>query len=156
MMLEELVLAGGTTVVGAMATDSWAAVRAGVARLFRHRGEERRSAIEAQLDGNAELVAQAEDRERVRQSLIALWSLELESLLDRHPEAVDELRTLIGEIEAGRPAGQQTWVQTNVARDNGRVFASQGGNVIIHEAPLGGRSVTAHGAADEEGTGDAR
>ncbi|MET7937762.1 hypothetical protein [Streptomyces sp. NPDC005322] len=31
MMLEEMMLAGGITVVGAMATDSWAAARGGIA-----------------------------------------------------------------------------------------------------------------------------
>ncbi|MFI8083408.1 hypothetical protein ACIF6L_21735 [Kitasatospora sp. NPDC086009] len=135
-MLQELILAGGTTVVGAMATDSWAAARDGVARLFRHRGEERQSAIEAQLDSNAALVTRAGNIERARQGLVPLWVLELESLVDEYPEAVTELRVLISEIESARPASQEAWVQTNIARDNGRVFAAMGGNVVVHEAPI--------------------
>ncbi|WP_435648359.1 hypothetical protein [Kitasatospora purpeofusca] len=139
-----------------MATDSWSAARDGAARLFRHRGEERQSAIEAQLDNNAALVARTEDVERARQSLVPLWVLELESLLDEHPEAVAELRTLISEIEAARPAQQETWVQTNVARDNARVFASMAGNVIVHEAPIGGHSSPAREAGRGEGAEEAR
>ncbi|TVL89342.1 hypothetical protein [Streptomyces sp. SAJ15] len=133
-MLEELILAGGTTVVGAMATDSWLAARGGVTRLFRRRGEDGQSAIEAQLDNNAALVARADDAERVRQTLLPLWLLELESLLDQHPDAADELRELVEEIRERLPAAERTWVQNNVAKDGGQVFAVQGGNVIVHQA----------------------
>ncbi|WP_370219618.1 hypothetical protein [Kitasatospora sp. GAS1066B] len=139
-----------------MATDSWAAAREGVARLFRHRGQERQSAIETQLESNAALVARAEDVERTRRSLVPLWVLELESLLAEYPEAVAELRTLISEIEATRAAPQETWVQTNVARDNGRVFASMGGNVIVHEAPISGHSSLTREARRDEGTEETR
>ncbi|MFF7655741.1 hypothetical protein ACFZCY_38965 [Streptomyces sp. NPDC007983] len=137
MMLEELILAGGTTVVGAMATDSWIAARGGVARLFRRRGEDQQAAIEAQLDNNAALVARADDAERVRQSLLPVWLLELESLLDQHPDAVDELRELISEVQKRLPETQRAWVQNNVAKDGGQLFAVQGGNVIVHQAPPG-------------------
>ena len=150
-MLQELILAGGTTVVEAMATDSWAAARDGVARLFRHRGEEEQSAIEAQLDNNAALVARAGDGERARQSLVPLWVLELESLLNEYPDAVPELRTLISDIEATRPTAQKTWVQTNIARDNARVFASMAGNVVVHEAPINGHSSPASEVESGEG-----
>ncbi|GAB2829206.1 hypothetical protein GCM10027176_36760 [Actinoallomurus bryophytorum] len=131
-MLQELVVAGGSAVVGAMATESWTAVREGVVRLFRHRGEEELAAIEAQLDGNAALMAQSADVERARQSLAELWALEFERLLDERPEAADELGALVERL--GVQGGSR--VQTNIARDNGRVFASLGGNVIIHEAPV--------------------
>jgi hypothetical protein len=131
-MLQELVVAGGSAVVGAMATESWTVVREGVARLFRHRGEEELASIEAQLDGNAALVAQSADVERARQNLAELWTLEFERLLDERPEAADELGALVERI--GVQGGSR--IQTNIARDNGRVFASLGGNVIIHEAPV--------------------
>src|SRR5581483_9272505 len=62
--------AGGSALVGAMATDAWQATRSGVARLFGRDGSARRAAIEAQLDGNAALVAQAEDPDEVRASLV--------------------------------------------------------------------------------------
>ena len=129
-MLQELVIAGGSAVVGAMATESWTVVREGVVRLYRHRGQEGLAAIEAQLDGNAALVTRSADVERARQSLAGLWALEFERLLDERPEAADELGALVERI--GVQGGSR--IQTNIARDNGRVFASLGGNVIIHEA----------------------
>lgn len=138
-MLEELILAGGTTVVGAMATDSWAVARGGIARLFRRRGQEQQSAIEAQLDNHLALVERAGDAERVRQSLLPVWVLELESLLDEHPDAVGELQELVREIRDHLSEDQRAWVQNNVAKDGGQVFAVQGGNVIVHQAPPGRR-----------------
>jgi hypothetical protein len=134
-MLQELVVAGGSAVVGAMATESWTVVRDGVVRLFRHRGEKELASIEARLDGNAALLAQSADVERARQSLAELWTLEFERLLDERPEAADELGALVERI--GVQDGSR--IQTNIARDNGRVFASLGGNVIIHEARVPAR-----------------
>ncbi|MGW0735013.1 hypothetical protein [Streptomyces sp. NPDC002851] len=131
-MLDELVLAGGTAVVGAMATDSWTLARARVAELFRRRGgEDRQQAIEGQLDSNARLVAEAEDSDEVRQTLLPMWQLELRSLLRRDPEAADELRALIEEV---RPAGNSApkWVQDVVVRDNAKAFVVQGGNIVNH------------------------
>jgi hypothetical protein len=127
-MLQELALAGGSAVVGAMATESWTAVRDAVVRLFRRRGEEELAAVEARLDGNADLVARAADGELTRQNLAGLWALEFARLLDECPEAAAEL----GELVARGGAR----IQTNIARDDGRVFASLGGNVIVHEAPV--------------------
>ncbi len=131
-MFEDLVLAGGTAVVGAMATDSWTLARARVAELFRrHGGEGRQQAIEGQLDSNAALVAEAEDGDEVRQTLLPLWHLELRSLLRRDPAAAEELRALVEEI---RPAGnsEPKWVQDVVVRDNGKAYLVQGGNIVNH------------------------
>ncbi|GAA2309421.1 hypothetical protein OKJ48_17070 [Streptomyces kunmingensis] len=133
-MLEELILAGGTTVVAAMATDSWSVARSGVARLFGRRGADQQASIEAQLDNNAALVARADDAERIRRTLLPVWSLELEALLDQHPEAERELRELIDEIQARLPAAEGASVQHNTATGGGQVFAAQGGNVIVHQA----------------------
>lgn len=143
-MLQELVVAGGSAVVGAMATESWTVVREGVVRLFRHRGKEELAAVEAQLDGNAALVMQAADVERARQSLAELWTLEFERLLDERPEAADELGVLLE--RTGARGGMR--IQTNIARDNGRVFASLDGNVIIHETP----APAPHEESGESGT----
>ncbi|MFB4315145.1 hypothetical protein [Actinomadura sp. 21ATH] len=130
-MLQELVVAGGGAVVGAMATDSWTVVRGRVMRLFRHRGEEELAAVEAQLDGNAALVARSADVEHARQSLAGLWALEFERLLEERPEVAAELDVLVR--QAGVQGGARN--QTNIARDNGRVFAALDGNVVVHEAP---------------------
>ncbi|MGH3950776.1 MAG: hypothetical protein ACRDSE_16940 [Pseudonocardiaceae bacterium] len=138
--LAALAGAGGTALVGAMATDAWRATRSGVARLFGRGGPARQTAIEAQLDGNAALVAQAEDPDEARQNLAAVWRLELAALLRQHPETEDELRALVARIHEALPAAQQTWVQTNIARDQATQNIVQHGNVHVHpgDAASGG------------------
>lgn len=134
-MLAELATlagAGGMALVGAMATDAWQATRLGVARLFSCSGPARQAAIEGQLDGHAALVAHAEDPDEVRQSLAAVWRLELAGLLSQHPEVQDELRNLVAQIRQMLPAPQQTWVQTNIARDQATQNIVQHGNLHIH------------------------
>ncbi|HEU0087214.1 MAG TPA: hypothetical protein VFQ77_06150 [Pseudonocardiaceae bacterium] len=135
--LAALAGAGGTALVGAMATDAWQATRSGVARLFGRGGPARQKAIEAQLDSNATLVAQAEDPDEVRQSLAAVWRLELAALLRQHPDAEDELRALVAQIHEELPAPQQTWVQTNIARDQATQYNVQHGNLHVHPGGTG-------------------
>jgi hypothetical protein len=100
-----------------MVTDAWQATRSGVARLFGRGGPDRQYVIEAQLDANAALVAQAEDPEAVRQSLVPVWRLQLEALLGQYPDVEEELRALVAQVHKALSASQQTWVQTNIARD---------------------------------------
>lgn len=135
--LATLAGAGGTALVGAMATDAWQATRSGVARLFGHGGAARQAAIEAQLDGNAALVAQAEDPDEVRQSLVPVWRLELEALLHQYPEVEEELRTLVVQVAKTLPASEHRWVQTNVARDQATQNIVQHGTLHIHPGSAG-------------------
>jgi hypothetical protein len=128
----ELAGAGGSALVGAMATDAWQAARSGVARLFRRGGPERQSAIEAQLDGNAALVVQAEDAAAVRRSLVPVWRLQLEALLRQCPEVEEELRALVVQVREALPPPQQSWVQTNIARDEARQNIVQHGTLHVH------------------------
>lgn len=118
-----------------MATDAWQAVRSGTARLFGRQGPQRQAAIEAQLEGNVGLVERAGDPDLARQGLVSLWQMELIRLLEEHPETEAELRELIAHARDALPAAQQQWVQNNIARDNSRQFAVQGGNIIYHESP---------------------
>ncbi|MFB4194003.1 hypothetical protein [Streptomyces carpaticus] len=139
-MLEELVLAAGATVVGAMATDGWQAARDGVVRLFRRGGadEEEAAQVGGQLDRGAARVARADDAERARARLVPLWQDEFQDLLRRHPEAAEELRALIDEITASltaeRREGIRSRVQHITAHDNSRVYAAQGGDVHVYES----------------------
>jgi hypothetical protein len=137
MDLAALAMTGATALVGAMATDAWQVAREGIARLFRRRGADHQASIEAQLDRNADLVSKAPDAERARQSLIALWELELTGLMAQDPGAAAELTALITEVHSRLPAAGQQWVQANAARDHGTVFAVQGGNLFVHPAPPG-------------------
>jgi hypothetical protein len=72
--------------------------------------------------------------------------MELARLLEEHPDAESGLEELISYVREAVPAGQRQWMQTNIARDNSRLFAVQGGSIIYHETPssssdLSGRSL---------------
>jgi hypothetical protein len=126
-VIEELALAGATTIVAAMATDTWSAARDRAANLFRRSGCDRTAEIEAQLDVTAGLVVRARDAERARAALTGFWQLELEEFLSCHPDAADELGTLIAQVHAELPTAQRQRVQHNTARDHGLLNAVQHG-----------------------------
>ncbi|MET8481863.1 hypothetical protein ABZV68_32520 [Streptomyces clavifer] len=151
-MLAALALSGGTTLVAAMATEAWLVTRTGAARLFRRRSEGTaaepeggaRAAFEeefgARLDGDNALVLRASggDVDRVRQALATVWEVRIRELLREHPDAVEELTALIAEVQAALPrlAGPHQ-TQTNTSKDNSRIYAALGGNVIVHPGPPG-------------------
>jgi hypothetical protein len=119
-VLAELAAAGGSALVGAMATDAWQVTRSWVAGLFGRGGSAEYVAIEAQLDGHAALVAQAEDPDEARESLVAVWQLQLQSLLRQHPEVEEGLRELVARV------------QTNIARDQATQNIVQHGTLHVH------------------------
>jgi anti-sigma factor RsiW len=103
-----------------------------VARLFGRGGPAQQSAVEAHLDGDAALVAQAEDPEAVRESLAAVWRLRLEGLLRQDPGVEEELRALVERVRQALPVPQQSWVQTNIARERATQNIVQHGTLHVH------------------------
>ena len=153
--IEVLAMTGAATIVAAMATDAWATARDHAAELFRHRRSERQAQIEAQLDGNAALVAQARDAERARAALIGLWQVELETFLTHYPDSAGEVRTLTKKIQAALPTTQKQWVQNNTAHDHGLVNAVQIGkqhNIFMGTTNPGAEIGPTPGGSDESGT----
>jgi hypothetical protein len=136
--LAVLAAAGGSAVVGAMATPAWKHTRLWVAGagLFGRGGVAGQDVIEAQLDSHAALVAQAENPNEVRDGLVGVWRSRLESLLEQHPEAEKELRFLVERVREALPAAQRSWVQTNIARDHVTQNIVQHGTLHVH--PGGG------------------
>ncbi|MFI6008762.1 hypothetical protein ACIBAG_08005 [Streptomyces sp. NPDC051243] len=133
-MNDELTLlaqAGAAALVTAMATDAWQETRGAITGLFR-RG--RRAALEAQLDGNAELVRDSPHPDDVRRALLGYWTQELAALLREDPAGRDPLARLVdsfgGTLADGARAG--TLTQTNTARDSATVFAVQHGSQHVH------------------------
>jgi hypothetical protein len=132
-----LLSTGATTLAAAAATDAWALARAGFTRLLG-RGDATSEAVAAsRLDALDAAVQQApaDLQPQVRREQQAAWLVRLSDLVEEHPELVDDLQAVVAEVSAELPAEQQIWVQHNIARDHGQVFAAQGGNVIIHQAP---------------------
>ncbi|MGH3856201.1 MAG: hypothetical protein ACRDR6_22480 [Pseudonocardiaceae bacterium] len=118
-----------------MATDAWEAARDHVARLFDRGDASRLEAIEAVLDGDADILIGADeaDRESVRQELAAVWRRRMVRLLDQHPDVAPDLEELITAIRVRLPPEQQGWVQHNTATAGGTVIAHQGtGSQHIH------------------------
>jgi hypothetical protein len=125
--LQAIATAGGSAIVGAMATDGWKAVRARVAKLFGHGNVVDQAAAEEFLDTDARLVEFAEegDRDRTRAELLPAWQVRLAEFLRRHPEAVAQVHALA-------PSGSP--VQHNIATSNGTLYAVQGGDQHITNA----------------------
>ena len=128
----QLALSAASTLVSHMATEAWEVCRNGFVRLFQRREGDAGAVLVAQLERGASQVERAQDRELARTQVVGSWQLELTDLLAEHPELADELRRFLAEIDP--PEETRAWHQTNVARDQGTVYAAQGGNVIHHSA----------------------
>jgi hypothetical protein len=105
-MLEEaltgLVSAGGTALVGAMVTDGWEAVRARFARLLGRGDAKEAKAAAARLEESRAFLAAlaGAQLQRAQAELEITWCTRLGDLLERQPEAEQELRTLVAEAQA--------------------------------------------------------
>lgn len=110
--LAALAAAGGTAIVGAMATDAWQVTRSSVARLLSRHGSPRQEVIEAQLDEDAGVLERAGEanRNQARQELLPVWRRRLADYLQQHPDAAEELRELIEQVREQLPSSQQAWV----------------------------------------------
>lgn len=100
--LAALASTGGTALVTAMVTDSWESIKGRVARLLG-RGDARQAeaALERLELSRAALHGLAgADLDRARAEQEIAWRTRLADLLETHPQAADELRSLIGVIQA--------------------------------------------------------
>ncbi len=112
--LTALAAAAGATIAAAMATDTWGAARAGLARIFGRRSADERRQIEAQLDRHNAQVEAAADADAIRQRLSPAWGAEVEALLEAEPALADELGALIGAIDERLGRTRPMWIQQNV------------------------------------------
>ncbi|MFI0038479.1 hypothetical protein ACH4NS_23720 [Streptomyces mutabilis] len=131
--LSTLAAAGGTALVGAAATDVWHTARTGFAHVLG-RGEAGLEEIErGRLDRIAQDVEQTPEarRDDVRRRLEQRWTGRLETLLEEHPEAAEELRALVDDISSRLPQVTHTWVQNNVAEAGGVQHITQRGDINV-------------------------
>jgi hypothetical protein len=143
-ILASLAATAATAVVAAMGTDAWESARSRVARLLGRNDRQRVKFIEAQLDEDATLVHDADERDKVRAELAPLWGRRLAGLLQANPDAAEELQGLIKQVRTELPPTQREWLQQYIrVTGGGTVFAQQGsGGQHIHydrpSAPAGG------------------
>ncbi|MFJ9648415.1 hypothetical protein ACWEPM_16535 [Streptomyces sp. NPDC004244] len=132
--MDPIVLAAGTALVGAMASDAWQHARDATVALWRRArpasDEARTIGTELDVLRTRIRAARAEADEDTEEALRGAWRLRLQHLLAADPALAAELRLLLDEHltpaaapEAGRPgAAGPTVTQTVEAHDNSRVF----------------------------------
>ncbi|GGM14361.1 hypothetical protein GCM10010129_68210 [Streptomyces fumigatiscleroticus] len=129
--MDPVVLAAGTALVGAMATDAWEQARAATVALWRRVRPERAEDVSAELEElRGQVLAAREDGdEETEQALAGAWRLRLQRLLDAEPALAAELRRLLDDhLGPALTGGQQggTVVMTAHAHDSARVFMAGG------------------------------
>ncbi|GHH92046.1 transketolase [Streptomyces capillispiralis] len=135
--MDPLVLAAGTALVGAMATDAWQQARTSAVELWRRVHPERVPAIEAELAEVREevLTAREADDADAETGLAQDWQRKLQRLVRDHPELARELRRVLDQELApllprpGGPAAPGTVTMTATAGDNSTVI--QGRDITL-------------------------
>ncbi|MEU7041754.1 hypothetical protein AB0A77_11955 [Streptomyces varsoviensis] len=127
--MDALVLAAGTAVVGAMATDSWQTARSAVVAWWRRARPEEAEGVDAALGRvRPQLLAARQARDTASEAALASdWQSRLRRVLEADPRLARELRSLLDdEITPVLPAPERARVETLVmkasATGHGRVY----------------------------------
>jgi hypothetical protein len=140
-MLAETLVAlaalAGNTVVAAATTDAWEAARRGFARLLGRGDRHRTDVSERRLAETREQLAGVvgQDLEQVRAALAERWAGRLADLLEEHPDAEADLRTLVQQIQATLSAGMVSAADHAVAAGHDVTISATSGGVaagVIH------------------------
>ncbi len=127
--VDPLVLAAGTALVTAMATDGWQQARAGAVALWRRVHPDRVQLIEAELEevrGEMLAARQAGDA-TAEEGLVADWQRRLRRLLADDPALAPELRRVLDEqwtplLAAAEQTRVQNIRQMAAASSQSRVY----------------------------------
>ncbi|MFI9846759.1 hypothetical protein ACIHFD_57735 [Nonomuraea sp. NPDC051941] len=137
--MDPIVLAAGTALVTAMATDAWQEARDGAVALWRKVRPEQAEVVEAELVEVREQVLQArgEGDTDTEQALAGSWQVRLQQLLRADPSLAGELQRVLDEVltPALKPADQErigSLVMKAKASGHGRVYQA-GRDQTIHE-----------------------
>jgi hypothetical protein len=120
----------GRTVVGAAATDAWETAKRGFARLLGRGDPKQEQLAERRLEETREqlTVLEGADLEQASAALAQRWADRLADLLEEHPDAEGDLRTLVQQIQAQLPIGVVSAAGHGVAAGRDvRITASSGG-----------------------------
>ncbi|MBF9132760.1 hypothetical protein I0C86_27950 [Plantactinospora sp. S1510] len=130
--------AGGSALVGAVATDAWQSTRSGVMRLFGRAGERRAELAGDWADQTATAITAApvEELAAVRLRSAEAWQRRLADLVDEYPELNEALRAWAEETQRELSVAGRTWVNTFVARDQATMYNAPGGSITVTHAPV--------------------
>ena len=128
--LTALAATGGTALVTAMVTDGWDSVRARVARLFGRGDAQQADAAAARLDQSRAALAglSGPDLEQAQAEQQVIWRTRLGDLLEQHPAAEQEVRTVVADVQA-QVTGSAGPVQQHAAAFDQAQQAVQGHGV---------------------------
>ncbi|PZG19841.1 hypothetical protein [Nonomuraea aridisoli] len=127
--MDPIVLAAGTALVTAMATDAWQSARDGAVALWRKVRPEQAEVVEAELIEAREQVLEARRDGDVdtEQALAGVWQVRLQQLLRADPSLAGEIQRVLDEVltPALQPADQErigSLVMKAKASGRGRVY----------------------------------
>ena len=136
--MDPIVVAFGTALVSAMATDVWQRARASVVALWRRVHPQQAETIEADLEGLRAQVLDARQTgwANTEQALVGVWQGRLQQLLLDEPAVAVELRRVLDDTltPALTPAEQSrigTLIMTGTSRDSS-TFNQVAGNQITY------------------------
>ncbi|MGH3832714.1 MAG: hypothetical protein ACRDRS_20130 [Pseudonocardiaceae bacterium] len=136
--MDPLVVAFGTALVGAMATDTWHQARASVVALWRRVHPQQADTLEADLEGLRDQVLDAREAGRAdtEQALTGVWQGRLQQLLLDEPAVAAELRQVLDDTLAPvlSPAEQSRigmLIMTGTSHDSS-TFNQVAGNQITY------------------------
>lgn len=127
--MDPIVVAAGTALVSAIATDGWRHARDAVAALWRRARPDQAGEIEPALDAlRAEVLqARVDGDSETEQALEGAWRLRLQQMVRARPEVAVELRALLDEVLS--PGADAAGRGVNIA---GRDLYSAGRDQTIH------------------------
>jgi len=136
--VDPIVVAFGTALVGAMATDTWQRVRSSVVAVWRRVHPQQAETVEADLEGLRAQVLDARQAGRadIEQALAGVWQGRLQQLLLDEPTLAAELRRVLDEslTPVLTPAEQTrigTLIMTGSSHDSS-TFNQVAGNQITY------------------------
>ncbi|MET9731652.1 hypothetical protein ABZZ79_13605 [Streptomyces sp. NPDC006458] len=119
-----LAQSAGTTLVALMATDAWQHMRDGMTRLWRRTQPERADTVAAELEAGREdvLAATVADDQQTLDELRLRWQGAVQRLLVARPDAVEELRALLDQLDPAEGSAARQITQHATASGQGRVY----------------------------------
>lgn len=105
-----------------------------VSVLWRRSGERKQELMAKELERSARELSNAPEPAQTQMRHEALWEGRLRDLLAEHPDASAELQELITVLRSVTSGPSAPNVQIGIARDNGRQFQVQSGDLHYHEA----------------------